>query len=71
MIELERHQLEAKDQWGLTLAMLAARNGTVSIMKDVLERIAHAEVQCLAKFSILVRTVSRASSVCTVVGISA
>ncbi|CAN0397732.1 unnamed protein product, partial [Laminaria digitata] len=42
-IELVKNQLKAKDQWGLTIAMVAARSGTVSIMQDVLERIEFAE----------------------------
>ena len=41
---LANTQLVAKDQWGLTLAMLAAGSGTVPIMRDVLERIKLAEV---------------------------
>ena len=53
MLELNRSQLEAKDQWGLTLAMLAAGSGTVSIMKDVLERISRAEVPYVAYSSCL------------------
>lgn len=47
-MELVKNQLKAKDQWGLTIAMLAAGSGTVSIMQDVLERIEFAEVRtCL------------------------
>ena len=41
---LANAQLVARDQWGLTLAMLAAGSGTVSIMREVLERVEFPEV---------------------------
>lgn len=57
MLELQKNQLEAKDQRGLTLAMLAAGSGTVSIMKDVLERIANAKARVCSSFLYVVSSV--------------